>query len=443
MEAAIEPGDGGAAPSADVAEAGAPAEGAGGEREDLLADLARLRSEVQRLKLEKAEVCSRLEFVEEIVGPTEAQRKLFQEQLNSARSAALQAHRNGAGVPVRFVGRLNEPWLRSMGLSERDCALLQRGCVTGSEGVPKDVSLLGDPAFRPYDEVTKEPVWSARGGMLKLSLGDVRDRWGEDVAMEVLRCAMELDRYDASRRLGVELPWSEARGCELDPAEVIGILERELEEARRIQRDPVASAPQAPEAMEDVASEASSADATPSAMRLMADMSPTWSMVDDTCSALSDSPDYDSQWPLGRPSDLDDDTDLRYGGIAAGHPDIFDEWSLADADIEQLLRQPGTAGVTGVMAAGVGGSLPHSKGGGDVARSMLSTPRDGDLSSSERHLAEASGSSEESDEHENAEEGFAEVLREILEEEVVGSIGRLLAQTPPPSRNPGEHERRY
>merc|ERR1719359_2057306 len=148
-----------------------------------------LEEVIQQLEREKAELQSRLEFVEELVGPTEAQRKGFQQQLIAARSAALRAKRCGVPIPTRFVGRLDERWLRIRGMSERDCALLQRGCVTGQSGVPKDISLLGDPHFRPYNEKDFQPLWDVRGGALNLSLGDVRDRWGEDAALEVLRCA--------------------------------------------------------------------------------------------------------------------------------------------------------------------------------------------------------------------------------------------------------------
>merc|ERR1719201_3301466 len=149
---------------------------------------ADLEEVIRQLEKEKAELQSRLEFVEELVGPTEAQRKGFQQQLVAARGAALRAKRSGVPIPTRFVGRLDERWLRLRGMSERDCALLQRGCVTGQDGVPKDISLLGDPSFRPYNETTHEPLWEVRGGSLNLSLADVRDRWGEEVAQEVVRC---------------------------------------------------------------------------------------------------------------------------------------------------------------------------------------------------------------------------------------------------------------
>lgn len=86
--------------------------------------------------------------------------------------------------------------------------------------------------FKPYDEKTLTPLWDARGGYLQLSLGDIRERWGEEVAMEVLRCAMELDRHDASRRLGVELPWNEKENREMEPGEVIALLGEELQSIR-------------------------------------------------------------------------------------------------------------------------------------------------------------------------------------------------------------------
>jgi len=52
------------------------------------------------------------------------------------------------------------------------------------------------------------------------------------VALEVVRCAIELDRHDASRRLGVELPWNEKEEREMDAAEVIGLLGQQLTAAK-------------------------------------------------------------------------------------------------------------------------------------------------------------------------------------------------------------------
>jgi len=114
------------------------------------------------------------------------------------------------------------------GLSERDAGLLQGGCLPDSEGILQDVSLLGDPNFQPYDQATGALRWHARGGVLQLSLGEVRNRFGDDVARDVVRCARELDQYDGSRRVGIELPWHPLEDRELDPAEVISFMDREL-----------------------------------------------------------------------------------------------------------------------------------------------------------------------------------------------------------------------
>jgi len=169
----------------------------------------------------------------ELIGPTESQRKTYQVQLTSARDAALRvAHSCAGSIPTRCVGRLDEGWLRSKGLSDQECSMLQRGCVAGDSGVPCDISMLGDPSFSPYDKHTFQPRWEAKGGFLQLSLGDVRDKWGEEVALEVVRCAIELDRHDASRRLGVELPWNEKEDREMDAAEVIGLLGQQLVAAK-------------------------------------------------------------------------------------------------------------------------------------------------------------------------------------------------------------------
>jgi hypothetical protein len=330
-----------------------------------------LEEVIAQLEKEKAELQSRLEFVEELVGPTEAQRKNFQQQLIAARGAALRAKRCGVPIPTRFVGRLDERWLRSRGMSERDCALLQRGCVTGQDGLPKDISLLGDPCFKPYYEATLEPRWEIRGGSLNLSLGDIRDRWGEEVALEVHRCAIELDRYDASRRLGIELPWFALEKRELQPCEIIRLMEREISaRADEVQSDGGRSdtglhsidSPEPPE-LED-----SSRRTTREGIS-----TPTLSVMESVISTgtvTSTAPDN-----IGC---ADDEHDLeRY------------EWSLADADIEQLL-QAGKAGGSRLLSSTQAGSegIPES-------------------------------------EVDNEEEA----LLELLEEEVTGSLG-LLSPSP-------------
>jgi len=183
---------------------------------------------VRQLEKEKADLQQRLDFVEELIGPTEAQRKTMQEQLLAARSAAVRAKYRGAGVPIKVAGRLDERLLWESGLSERDAGLLQGGCLPDKDGILQDVSMLGDPAFRPYDESTGKPRWKAKGGMLHLSLEEVKTRFGDVVARDVLRCAQELDTYDASRRVGIELPWHPVEDRELQPSEVIELLDREL-----------------------------------------------------------------------------------------------------------------------------------------------------------------------------------------------------------------------
>eukprot|EP00425_Heterocapsa_triquetra_P040694 CAMPEP_0195086692 /NCGR_PEP_ID=MMETSP0448-20130528/26755_1 /TAXON_ID=66468 /ORGANISM="Heterocapsa triquestra, Strain CCMP 448" /LENGTH=307 /DNA_ID=CAMNT_0040120197 /DNA_START=88 /DNA_END=1007 /DNA_ORIENTATION=+ len=176
---------------------------------------------IRQLEREKAALQERLDFVEELIGPTEAQRKELQDKVLAARSAALRAKYRGAAVPTKVAGRLDDRLMAAVGLSERDVALLQGGCLPDKEGILQDVSLLGDPGFRPYDEHTGAVRWQARGGVLQMSMNEVRSRFGEDVAQDVVRCSQELDRYDASRRVGVELPWHPTEDRELDAAEVI------------------------------------------------------------------------------------------------------------------------------------------------------------------------------------------------------------------------------
>lgn len=341
-----------------------------------------LEDVIRQLEREKAALESRLEFVEELVGPTEAQRKLFQQQLVAARAAALRAKRCGVPIPTRFVGRIDERWLRLRGMSERDCALLQRGCVTGQDGVPKDISLLGDPSFRPYYEKTLEPHWAVRGGSLHLSLGDVRDRWGEEVALEVVRCAIELDRYDGSRRLGIELPWFALENRELQPSEIIRFMEREI-----ISRGDGSDEGRSDGGHSDILHTIDAPDPdiisqdSGSYPGQEGTSTPTLSVMESVISTggtvLSSSSQLHSD--AAGCTDCDDDHEVeRY------------EWSLADADIEQLLQTK------------AGGQRPY-------------------LSSAETALI-ASLEEEEEDNEEDA-------LLELLEEEVAGSLG-LLAPSP-------------
>lgn len=335
-------------------------------------DVGLLQEAVATLEKEKAELRARLDFVEELVGPTETQRKEFQQQITAARGAALRAKRCGAPIPTRFVGRLDERWLRLRGLSERDCALLQRGCITGQDGVPKDISLLGDPNFCPYNEQTLAPRWEARGGSLRLSLGDVRDRWGEEVALEVVRCAIELDRFDASRRIGLELPWYAIENRELQAAEIIHLLEREL--SARDAADEVRS-------LDLHSDEGQSEDGVTPALSVME------SVISDGGTASSASPLLDVT------GCADDDYEQEHY-----------EWSLADADIEQLLQ------------AGKAGNGP---------RSLLGMPAQNAMQAQAQAQATSAASAEPLDEEEE------EALLELLEEEVAGSLS-LLTPTPPP-----------
>merc|ERR1712113_201467 len=144
---------------------------------------------VKKLEKEKKELQQRIEFVEELVGPTEAQRKALHKLVLAARSAAIRAKHRGASVPTKMAGRLDERIIVAHGLSECDAGLLQGGCLPDEYGILQDVSLLGDPNFRPYDEHTGELRWQAKGGAYQLSLGEVKSRFGNDVAHDVARCA--------------------------------------------------------------------------------------------------------------------------------------------------------------------------------------------------------------------------------------------------------------
>lgn len=182
----------------------------------------RLTDEVDLLR-------ERLEFVESLYKPIEVQRDELHNQILDARGAVLRArHLQGAPIPTRWAGRLDERMLKARGLSERDIALLQRGSKPNVHDILQDVSMLGDPGFKPYDPATGALRWEARGGALKLSLRDVKERFGGDVALAVVHTARELDQHDASRRMGLELPWHPVEDRELSPAEVIEFLGAEV-----------------------------------------------------------------------------------------------------------------------------------------------------------------------------------------------------------------------
>merc|ERR1711972_687828 len=84
--------------------------------------------------------------------------------------------------------------------------------------------------------------------------------------------------------------------------------------------------------------------------------------------------------------------------------DRYDEWSLADADIEQLLRQPAAPSRRKVRT-----EAQRLSAGDDVSD-------------------DAAGAFEER--NDLGEADIVGFLRELLEEEVAGSLGRLLAQAP-------------
>lgn len=340
---------------------------------------ADLEEVIAQLEKEKTQLQTRLDFVEDLVGPTEAQRKNFQQQLIAARSAALCASRSGIPIPTRFVGRINEKWLRSKGISERDCALLQRGCITGPDGIPKDISLLGDPKFRPYDDHL-QPLWDVRGGSLNMSLRDVRDRWEEDVALEVMQCAIELDKYDSSRRLGLELPWLQRESRELQASEIIRIMERELTKsdlAYHTDCDSRSNSARSDAGLNSVDSPSPDLDviSIEGSTRQEDVSSPIMSLLD---AVVSPGHPQQATSPVTAPNGCDDEHEFheRY------------EWSLADADIEQLLQ---------------GGKA-------DQSRSFLSSTR----------VSFEEGTGEVSELERDEEE---EALLELLEEEITGSLG--------------------
>lgn len=220
-----------------------------------------------------------------------------------------------------------------------------------------------------------------------ISLGDVRARWGEDVALEVVRCAIELDKHDSSRRLGVELPWSSQEDRELTPAEIIAMLDSELVQREQgldsARSTPTTESSQQPEAF----------DVLPRGGGLY---SPAWSAVESVgTTAPQVSPPAPQQY----------------------------EWSLADADIEQLLRrEPPAAGACGPAQLNSGHASPTAPGvpaEGVVRRNALNTLTFSDV-------VEEEGEDAEDVDSVGAEALFESglALLELLEEEVIGPLGQ-------------------
>jgi len=338
-------------------------DGSAGSEAPVVMAQAALEAATERLRQEKAELSranerlrkeltatqQRLSFVEELVGPTETQRKKFQLQLTAAREASLRvAHSCAGSIPTRCVGRLDEGWLRMKGLTDAECSMLQRGCVAGDNGVPCDISLLGDPLFSPYEQETLQPKWDAKGGFLRLSLGDIREKWGEEVAMEIVRCAIELDRHDGSRRLGVELPWHEKDDREMEIAEIIGLLGQQLLIARCSCGNTHSGGCEEDEDSEWGGlprSEAASPDET-----VEGGASRAWSMLEAMMSDLGLNPRQNQQPLLPLPfhshaTQVVDDLDEEV--IAEALEDESRAEAIAEEDIQQMLHEPSVQVVSG------------------------------------------------------------------------------------------------
>lgn len=291
--------------------------------------IAEAKAAVAALEAKKAALEERLDFVESLVGPTEAQRRDYQDIVLGARAAAVRVRHRGAGIPVRWVGRLDEAWLRSKGLTERDVGLLQGGHVPTADGVLQDVSLLGDPNFRPYYEETGAPVWDAQGGGLQLTLAEVRDRFGQEVAAAVLRCARELDQFDASRRIGVELPWHPLEDREMTASEIIDLLGAELNDAQK--RNEVVS---------EVLAGASSTNASTAVLSLIeGDGVFGGTTTTDSSTPRSAAPVLSSTMPLPKAAGSST-PEAEWRRSRTEDPDGDYPWSLSDADLRDLLEKP-------------------------------------------------------------------------------------------------------
>lgn len=182
-----------------------------------------------------------------------------------------------------------------------------------------------------------EPVWEARGGLLKLSLQDVQTRWGEEVARDVVRCAVELDRHDASRRLGAELPWHNSEGRELQPGEVITLLALEVAFCRNAAlEEPQVAGFSATSSSSDFLAEVGSRSP-----------SPAWSVLDSVLQELGLEASGSHIQPLAELMGSELQPPALEATDAVERCDLSDreavdlyDWSVADPDLEALLREP-------------------------------------------------------------------------------------------------------
>lgn len=412
----------------------------------------RLRQEKAELQLandqlsrELRELQSRLDLVEEIIGPTEAQRKIYQKQLTAAREAALRvAHEFENSITTRCVGRLDENWLRSKDLTEAECSMLQRGCVSGEDGVPHDISLLGDPWFSPYDRETLQPNWEAKGGFLRMSLSDIRERWGEEVALEVMQCSIELDTHDPSRRLGVELPWHEKENREMEPSEIIDLFGQQLSRTSP-GRGRLAEDAEADEDIEweglarsEVASPEEHADGDGTWLTLEAMMSDLGlHQISSLTAPLMPAPAERDRQQFAGSEEADEDV-VAYA-LEEDHQAQLQHEAMADEDIQQLLHEPQT--VLPVFFPASQPSTQHKRsssrrltpsgaqtpqtGGSPVAgtRSMRAPSHQGPASSSPNSIAVArlvEGEQELATAHEVPSRET--LLLELLQDEVSNSL---------------------
>ena len=86
----------------------------------------------------------------------------------------------------------------------------------------KLAKLLRDPDFHPFvNDLTDPKRPRARVNRKDPRLEHVRQAYGKAVADDVIRALTELNRWNASGRYPVEIPWSDDDARELTPAEII------------------------------------------------------------------------------------------------------------------------------------------------------------------------------------------------------------------------------
>jgi len=93
----------------------------------------------------------------------------------------------------------------------------------------KLAKLLRDATFHPFlQDLTDTKRPRERINRKDARLDQVRQAYGRAVADDVVRALTELNRWNASGRYPVEIPWNDDEDREMTPAEIVECMAHEL-----------------------------------------------------------------------------------------------------------------------------------------------------------------------------------------------------------------------